>query len=593
MFRRACLVRVLCVVLLLRLSIFAQQALPPENSSTVPVRDTQAPTVRQSAMNMLEEVLAGTGALAVPQNRLAIEREAFPTIAARSQARARGLINQMVGEFSQAASQSDPSYEFRLPRLRQERNALINALAQTDAELALQFLTATLPYVQPVSPKDDGPDDHDLVLELAAQIASHDPHRAMQMAEQQLQGEDALSPSLITLLQQVERSDAKSGAQLFRDIVQRVKQADLVGDEQNVSFAASLLATQFARASEDGGASDDGLRSLAEAILTAASSPQFEQGASYALGGAWPALNQLVPARAAALRPKLAANAPAFSPEQTLWKGFNDAQASGDGDSVVRLIEQAPEDTRATMAMRAAWTFANTGDLERTRQLAANLSPWVAGNAIQQAVCRAAVIAGEHGDFAAARQLAAEITDVDNRATLLSEVALQANRIGKRRVAEVILGDATSLLLDHPASSSTFLAQLAVAQAYLHVDLAQGIALLERSASQLEQVLAAAAQLDGFLPDQRSFEGSELVLDRGFLYESLIQPYANATAELATVDLASARTLASRLPLPEARLMTEMIVARGVLEEKDPVQTSNVQVPDPRHIVWLEDVKLH
>ena len=99
--------------------------------------------------------------------------------------------------------------------------------------------------------------------------------------------------------------------------------------------------------------------------------------------------------------------------------------------------------------------------------------------------------------------------------------------------------------------------------------------LLERSASQIEQALSAAAQLDGFLPDRHSFEGNELILDQGFLYSSLLEPYALATAELAAHDLPAARSLADRLPLPEARLMTEVFVATGVLTPNDPAQAAS------------------
>jgi hypothetical protein len=580
---------VLFFVFLLNLSAYSQQA--PASAPATPDADKQLPA-RQSAMNMLEEVLAGTSTLALPQNRLAIELQAFPIIAARSQSRARGLINQMVAEFSQAASQSDQNRELSIPRLRQERTLMTNALAQTDAEMALQFLTATLPYVESTSPKDEGPDDSDLLLALAAQIASHSPRRALQMAEQQLQNGGEFSAPLIPLLEEVERGDAQSGAQLFHELVQHVRQADLSGQEQNLSFAASLLASQFRRQSENGGTPDDALRSLAEAVVTAASNPQFGSPLN-ALSDAWSALNSIVPAKAVALQQKVAATAPQVSHQQKFWQEFNDAESSGDDDKILRLIEQAPADDRTTVAERAIWRFANSGDLERTRQIAANLNPWQADNAIQQALHRAATAACEKGNFAAARQFAAQVTDEDDRATLLSQLALQVNVAGKPRIAEEMLGEATSLLANHPPGSSVFVAQLAVAQAYLHVNAPQAIPLLERSAGQLVQVLAAAAQLDGFLPDQHSFEGSELVLKRGFLYQSLIQPYAVATADLATIDLATARTLADRLPLPEARLMAELFVARGVLDEKEQVQTAKSQAPISRDLVWSDTVILH
>ena len=61
-------------------------------------------------------------------------------------------------------------------------------------------------------------------------------------------------------------------------------------------------------------------------------------------------------------------------------------------------------------------------------------------------------------------------------------------------------------------------------------------ALEERSASQLEQVLAAAPQIDTFLPYQHSFESGELILNNSVLCNSLVRPYADAIAQLANSD---------------------------------------------------------
>lgn len=49
---------------------------------------------------------------------------------------------------------------------------------------------------------------------------------------------------------------------------------------------------------------------------------------------------------------------------------------------------------------------------------------------------------------------------------------------------------------------------------------------------------------------------------------------------------------ADRLPLPEARLMIELFVARGVLDEKHRIQTSSNHAPDSRDLVTLERQKL-
>jgi len=596
MFRRILLFSTLIIV-------FSHARVAAQQSRTVsPTPAQQSPAVRQSAMNILEGVLAGTGSLTLPQNRLAIELQAFPIVWSRSDSRARALIHQMAGEFAQAASGSesnDENPETALDKRRQQRVAMARNIAASDPEMALMFLSATLPYVQ--SPHNDDAEDHQLVIDLAAQVALRNPGRALQLAEQQLKEAADLPTSFIDLLEQVERNDAQAGAQLFRDAVDHIKQQNLAEDNEALAFAASLLGSQFSRQSENGGTPDSTLRALAEIVATAALSSKSLQGSplgspledspyvvSSALSNCWSALDALLPAKSNSLRQTLPMEAPANIPRVAFWQDFNQAISSGDAGTLLAAIAQVPEERRDRMLQQAAWQFASNGDLQQTRLLVQALEPWQRNNILQHAIRSASEAAGRKGDFASARQLAAQVTDEDSRATLLSQLALSAIAAGKARLAEEILGEATSLVINHTAGTSAFAAQLVVAEAYLKVNPAGAVPLLERSARQLEQALSAAAQLDGFLPDSHSFESGELILNQGFLFQSLIQPYADATADLAALDLAAARTLADRISLPEARLMTELSVARGVLREKDQAQTtSNIGLPE--HQRWLDE----
>ena len=140
------------------------------------------------------------------------------------------------------------------------------------------------------------------------------------------------------------------------------------------------------------------------------------------------------------------------------------------------------------------------------------------------------------------------------------------------RSLQEMLEEAAGLLVNHTAGAPTFAAQLQVAQAFAHVTPARAVPLLERSAGQLDQVLTAAVAVDAFLPFQHSFDAGELVLNNSFLCNSLIRPYAEATAELANYDLPAARILADRLSLPEARLFAELFVARTALGDTPPAQ---------------------
>jgi hypothetical protein len=578
-FSRACVLLSLCA-----LPCSAQQT--PANAAS----EKQSPSARQSAMNLVEEVLAGTGSLELPQNRLAIEIHAFPTVWTRSAPRARALISQMAGEFAAASSainqRLDENPSNARNKLRQQRTLMTRTIGITDPELALFFLSATLPYVQSKLPDDDA-EDHSLIVDLAAQVALHDPRRALQLAEQELKDSADLPPSFVDLLEQVQRSDAQTGAHLFQDVVDHLKQQNLAEDSEALSFAASLLANQFDHQSESGHNPDSALRSLGELVAAAILTSNFSQDQPFQLSQALPALDALVPAKSKALHAQEPQSERVPAPQIKFWQDFNQARSSGDADKILAMLPHVPEDNRPQVAQQIAWNFARSGDLQRTQQVAANLDPWLRNNVLQSAINNAAMAAGSRSDFAVARQLAAQITDDDARATLLCDLAIYANGASKSRLAEEMLGEAASLVMNRSAGSSAFAAQLRVAEAYLRVNPAQAVPILERSANQLEQALSAAAQLDGFLPDRHSFEGSELILNEGFLYQSLIEPYAQAAADLATLDLPAARSLADRLPLPEARLMTELFVANGVLD--GPRKPDQTQTTSNRRDFFQED----
>jgi hypothetical protein len=596
MHRRVYFSRAFVLFSLCALTCSAQQSLlaptdtPPTNSSG----DKQSPSARQSAMNMVEEVLASTGSLELPQNRLAIEMHAFPTVWTRSAPRARALISQMAGEFAAASNainqRLDENPSNARTKLREQRTTLARTIGKIDPELALFFLSATLPYVQSNLPNDDA-EDHDLIVELAAQVALHDPRRALQLAEQELKDSADLPQSFIDLLEQVQRSDAQTGAHLFQDVVDHLKQQNLAEDSEELSFAVSLLANQFDHQSESGHAPDSALRSLGEMVAAAILASNFSNDQPFQLSQALPALDALAPAKSAAFHSQVQQSTRMLTPEVKFWRDFNQARSSGNADQMLAMLPRASEDDRPQVAQQIAWNFAAIGDLQKAQQVAANLDPWERNNVMQYALANAAKAAGSRSDFAGARQLAAQITDDDSRATLLCALAIDAHGAAKPKLAEEMLGEAASLVMNRAAGASAFAAQLRVAQAYLRVNPAEAVPLLERSASQLQQALSAAAQLDGFLPDRHSFEGSELILNEGFLYQSLIVPYAQATADLAAINLPAARSLADRLPLPEARLMTELFVANGVLDQQDQTQTTTSNRPPTFEGRFLGDVR--
>jgi hypothetical protein len=523
-----------------------------------------------AALDMLDLVLAGAKSLVLPQNRLAIESEAFPLLWSRNESQARALVIQMVGDFAQAASQQETPDPNSRQSLRQQWQVVLRAISQSDAELALSFMNASRLSVQSGNPEQDEAEERGLRLELAAQLAAHDPRNALRAAEKDLQAPGDLPWELINLLAQVEAKDPEAGTQLLHDIVSRVRSADLSSAGPSFNFALNLLNSQ-ASTSNNGTTPDESLKTLADSIASTALSPQFPAVALRSLQGSLPALDQFAPSRAQALRQKLAENFQALTPEQKSWDQFSDAQASGDPNRLLAAAEQSPEEVRSNISQQVAWQFANNGDLPRARQIAESLpDPLQREQVMQQALRQSATNASNQGDFTTARQLAQQITLEEDRATMLAQFAMNAVANRQETIAQEMLEEASGLLASRTPGASLFAAQLQVAQAFARLKPARAVPLLERSASQLQQVLSAAVEVDAFLPFQRSFENGELILNTGFLFNSLIQPYVQATAELANYDLPAARILADRLPFPEARLMAELSVARTALEDPAP-----------------------
>jgi len=519
----------------------------------------------QAALTLLDLVLTGSKNLSLPQNRIAIASDAFPILWSRNQPQARSLVTQMIGDFAQAAARQEESPEPRARQmLRQQWQIVLRTIAQSDAELALSFMNATRAFVQTGDPEQEQAEERSLRLELAAQEAEHNPRNALRLAEKDLQTPGDLPQELINLLSQIAAKDPEAGTELLHKIVARVRRTSFT-DDSNFNFALNLLNAQANSLPSDA-APDDTLKTLADAVASAALNPEFPETSLPMLQGSNPTFEQFAPSRAQALARKVDEYIRSANPEQKTWDQFNAVQASGDPNQLLALAEQASPDVRPNMVQQVAWQFANNGDLQRARQIADKLpDPFQREQVLQQAVRQSASNAANQGEFAAARQLAQEITPDEDRATLLAQFASGAAVAKQQTLAQEMLEEAGGLLVNRAAGAPAFAAQLQVAQAFAHVKPARAVPLLERSVGQLEQVLSAAVAVDPFLPYQHSFDSGELILNNSFLCNSLIRPYAEATAELANYDLPGARILADRLSLPEARLFAELFVARTAL----------------------------
>jgi hypothetical protein len=575
MSRSARSVSALLVVIALSLLMFGQSA----NDRDLQKQSEAAELREKGALAIVEQALSNAKNLKLPQNRITVETESLQLFWSRDRSRANGLLNQIVGEFARASSErtETPDSANRLIALRQQRQQFVQFLGVVEPETALRFLAVTRPYVGVEPPEQEEAEERQIQLNLAGQQAARDPRLALDMAEKKLEESDDIPFELLNVLNVLANKDKVAETRLLQEIVSRLEHGDLTSHPQNLNFAVNLLNSRAAnpgdrnesqRVQESGGEAE-ALRSLAESLAAATLSPEFPNDQMANVEACLPALASFAPGQAQSLRQKVAEHRQTMSPDQRSWEEFNQAQG-GSAEQLLAVAKRAPSEIRDSMYQQIASNFASAGDFARSRQVAEEdiSDPGTRSQILQQGLQQAASAALQKGSLDLARQLIEQVTPAQARAAASIQLALEAaNGRKNESFALELLTEADSLLGGRPQNAEEFGGQMQLVQAFARWKPAHAVQLLDRSAKQVNQVLAAAAQVDGFAPIQLSFEQGELVLGDSYLMNSLIAQYAQAAASLADHDLETARSMADRIARPEARLMAEITVARSVLNK--------------------------
>jgi len=118
-------------------------------------------------------------------------------------------------------------------------------------------------------------------------------------------------------------------------------------------------------------------------------------------------------------------------------------------------------------------------------------------------------------------------------------------------------------------SYDNFEQQLRVARAFAPVDPGRSFEVLEPAISQMNELLAAAAVLNGF--EMNMFRDGEMTIMPSNGLTSTINRFGQELATLAANDFERAEVLAGRFQIAEARIITRLAIVQGLL---NPRQTS-------------------
>lgn len=601
-----------------------------EQKPTTEEQEKEKAEREKNAYRLLDQLIDEAQTLRLTENRVRVQINAADMLWDKNQGRARSLFQMAgegVAELGRQAQPTGPrrnegSQERRAFQMRQE---LVLAAARHDAQLAYQLLASTkapAPVVQTPTPDQRTPrpqanSEENLEQLLLGRIAALDPKLAAHNAEQMME-KGQFPRSVTEVINQLHKQDPEAATKLADRTVKRIQGANLLTNNEATALAQSLLAggvrppasssaTAAATPPANSGrppvleqsAYTDLLSAVIDAALkatpvnqrtatltrgrpapgapvtggrpaqavTTPENQNEQQNARRLLAGLQPVManvDQYLPAKASAVRQKLTEMgiaSPGLPQAATL---LTDPQTTA--DSLVQAALTAPAQMQPRLYQQAAFRALDEGNTERARQIATNNLPANMRDPMMRYIdYREIVNKGDTARFDELRQTVARLQTDNEKINLLVQLANDAQK-NNPKMAIQLLEEARQITNRRATSYDQLEEQFRVARAFASVDPARSFEVLDPSINQLNELLAAAAVLNGF--ELNVFRDGEMAMQAGSGLTSMVQRVGQELAILARNDFERAETLSGRFQLTEPRIMTRLAIVQGLLNPR-------------------------
>lgn len=575
--------------------------------------------LENKAAILLDQLVTEAQGLKLPENRIRVQIAAGDMLWDRNAARARGLLTDAGVILSQMMIDTERPDRSDLQNLNQLRQELVLTAGRHDAELGYQLLRSTQPPTNVTNAGNArrfGPDQQaNLEQNLLAVIAANDPKVAYQKAVEALdKGE--YPTALSSILSQLQAKDPDNFKKLMDKTLGRLGSDSIATTSGAAMLAAMLLrpgprlaststaapakasATNLRSAASTAVLSESAYHDLMDNAVTAAltvtslggpvrgggGGARMQRGAQpaqqnppdeaqvrqnnarimlFTLQTLLPQIDQYLPDRAQAVRQKLTELGMGNNTNMTFGNQMRTAMEQGTSDSLLTAASTAPPQMQPMLYQQAARRAVDEGNSDRAVQIATDHLDETSRNSIMQAVDfkRIATNASAEKLNEIKQKLAALPSDSD-RVKYLIDLST-ATQKDNPKLALRFLEDARNLVSKRITSYKEFEDQLKVADAFGALDPKRGFELLEMGIGQLNELLSAAAVLNGFEVDM--YKDGELSLRGDNDLVAMVGRYGQELASLAKIDFDRARMTAERFQLIEPRLNAKLSIVQNIL----------------------------
>jgi hypothetical protein len=538
----------------------------PKNPTT---DDSQSAdkALRDKAFALLESLAGQIPTLQSSENRARLGSNIAASLWDHDERLARSLLNGVQEEI-RAALQNVGQEEWADIRTRmvflQLRVDTVERIAKHDPELGLAFLKATEPSADPAARYPMTQDERALEMRLAKAVAADNPQMALKLGRQSLAR--GFSEDILSLLRQLQRKHSEQAATLYKEIVVKVRTADLAHDSEGFGFGMRLAHAFAPPAVEESDYRDLVGAFISTALANGCGNKMSEEDprADFCdqFGSLIKIMGKIDPVRAASLKHwEPEESGEEWSPE--LYNELNEVARDGTPEEILGVARKYPV-LEAEAYWRAVMRAEQLGDLDRARKIANEYS----GDPEQQKRMLAQLDQAQELASLSEEKLTEIQKSIGAMPRLqdrIGALVIYANRTGtKNRTVTLKLLDQASALIDtmKPGRDQTG-AWMALAMMYSLNESDRGLAIMESVLPQLNELVNAAAKLDGY--DHNYLRDGEWNMSSEGSVGQILTALAQNAGYFAWRDFDRAVSMTAQFSRPEIRFMAQLKLAQGIL----------------------------